>query len=193
MKNQFCSPSVWDLLRLTPWVFQSKFLRDVCHCVYGVLADDWVPDSSHKTGNKLFIDHCQGWKEGSFVWHCLIFSWVNTHPLDLKFVAFCPEFSAYSYVEFQEKIISVDIFIIFHANQGLYKTWEISPYVLQFLFCLCMALKKFTQVLSYVVCTQVRRHVHKGITKRIYGEEKPAGFVFGKTSFVHSQSRTYYT
>ena len=26
------------------------------------------PDSSHKTGNRLFIDYCQGWKEGSFVW-----------------------------------------------------------------------------------------------------------------------------
>jgi len=31
--------------------------------------------------------------------------------------------------------------------------------------------KKFTQVLSYVVCTQVRRHAHKQITKRRYGEE----------------------
>ena len=40
--------------------------------------------------------------------------------------------------------------------------------------------KKFTQVLSYVVCTQVRRHIHKQITKRRYGEEKPGHFVFGK-------------
>jgi len=41
-------------------------------------------------------------------------------------------------------------------------------------------LKKFTQVLSYVVCTQVRRRVHKQITKRIYGEEKAECLVFGK-------------
>jgi len=43
-----------------------------------------------------------------------------------------------------------------------------------------IALKKFTQVLSDVVCTQVRRHVHKQITERKYGEEKPGRFVFGK-------------
>ena len=41
-------------------------------------------------------------------------------------------------------------------------------------------LKKFTQVLSYVVCTQVKRHFHKQITERRYGEEKPGRFVFGK-------------
>jgi len=48
------------------------------------------------------------------------------------------------------------------------------------LFWVRIALKKFTQVLSYVVCTQVRRDVHKQITKRRYGEEKPGRFVFGK-------------
>jgi len=41
-------------------------------------------------------------------------------------------------------------------------------------------LKKFTQVFSDVVCTQVRRHVNKQITKRRYVEEKPGRFVFGK-------------
>jgi len=40
--------------------------------------------------------------------------------------------------------------------------------------------KKFTRAFSYVVCTQARRHVHKRITKRRYGEEKPGRFVFGK-------------
>jgi len=49
------------------------------------------------------------------------------------------------------------------------------------LFWVRIALKKFTQVLPYVVCTQVRRHVHKRITKRRYGEEKPRRFVFEKT------------
>ena len=41
-------------------------------------------------------------------------------------------------------------------------------------------MKRFTQVPSYVVCTQVMRHVHKQITKRRYGEEKPGCFVSGK-------------
>jgi len=40
--------------------------------------------------------------------------------------------------------------------------------------------EKFTQVLSCVVCTLLRRHVHKQITKRRYREEKPGHFVFGK-------------
>jgi len=43
-----------------------------------------------------------------------------------------------------------------------------------------IALKKLKQVLSYVVCTQVRRHVPKEITKRRYGEENPGRFIFGK-------------
>jgi len=44
-------------------------------------------------------------------------------------------------------------------------------------------LKIFAQVLSYVVCNQVRRHVHKQITKRRYGEEKQGHFVLGKLVF----------
>jgi len=48
------------------------------------------------------------------------------------------------------------------------------------LFWVHIVLKKFTQVPSYVVCTQVKRHVHKQITKRRYGEEKLGRFVFGK-------------
>ena len=40
--------------------------------------------------------------------------------------------------------------------------------------------EKFTQLLSYIVCTQVRRYVHKRITKRRYGEENPGRFVFEK-------------
>ena len=51
---------------------------------------------------------------------------------------------------------------------------EISPYFLQFLLCVRIALKTFTQVLSYVACTQIRKHVHKRITKRRYEEEKLA-------------------
>ena len=60
------------------------------------------------------------------------------------------------------------------------ETCDISPYFLKFYFGSVLRWKKFTQVHSYVVCTQVRRHVHKKITKRIYGGEKPERFVFGK-------------
>ena len=38
------------------------------------------------------------------------FSWANTHPFDLKFVAFRPKFSGDPYVEFQEKTISGEFF-----------------------------------------------------------------------------------
>jgi len=50
----------------------------------------------------------------------------------------------------------------------------------EILFWVCIAPKKFTQVPSYVVCIEVRRHVHKQITERRYGAEKPGRFVFGK-------------
>ena len=53
------------------------------------------------------------------------------------------------------------------------------PILCNFILGPCIA-KKITQVLSYVVGTQVRRHVHKQFTKRRYGEEKPGRFVFGK-------------
>jgi len=43
-----------------------------------------------------------------------------------------------------------------------------------------IALKNFTQILSYAFFTQVKRHIHKKITKRRYGGEKPWHFVFGR-------------
>ena len=48
------------------------------------------------------------------------------------------------------------------------------------LFWVRIAMKKLTEVLSYVVCTQLRRHVHKQITKKRCGDEKQWRFVFGK-------------
>jgi len=51
------------------------------------------------------------------------------------------------------------------------------------LLCVRIAPKKFTQVLFYVVCTQVRGHINKQITKRRYGVEKPGRLVFGKPVF----------
>jgi len=105
-ENQFCSLSVWDLVRLTPWVFWPEiFPRRSSPCLlifFWDLSPRFVPQDWHK----FFIDHCQGWKEGSYVCETVwIFSWVNTFPFDLKFVAFWTKFSGDSYVEFQEKKI----------------------------------------------------------------------------------------
>jgi len=159
-----------------------KFLPDIRHCVYWVLIGIWAPDSSHKIDNNFFIHHCHDWKKGLFVCETVwFFSWVNTHPFDLKFVAFCPKFSGDSYVEFQEKTISREFFWNFVQTKAiLYQNLWNFTLLSAILFWVRIALKKFTQVLSYVVCTQVRRLVHKQITKRRYGEEKPWRFVFGK-------------
>jgi len=62
----------------------------------------------------------------------------------------------------------------------------------EILFCVRIALKKFTQVLSYVVCTQVRWHVHKKNHKKKIRGRKARTFCFRKTSFVHPRSGTYY-
>jgi len=129
------------------------------------------------------MDHWQGWKEGSFVCETVwFFSWANIHPFELKFGTFCPKFSGDSYVQFQEKKLFLEIFLEFLCKLRLSytKTCEISPYFRQFLFWVRIALKKFTQLLPYVVWTQVRRHVHKRITKRKYEEENPGRFVFEK-------------
>jgi len=123
--------------------FGLKFLPDIRHCVHWVLAEIWTLDLSHKTGNKFF-------------------SWVNTHPFDLKFLAFCPKISGHSYVEFQEKTISLEIFRNFVQTKSIiYRNLWNSALISAISFQVRIALKKLTQVLSYVVCTQVKRHVHK--------------------------------
>jgi len=73
------------------------------------------------------------------------------------------------------------IFQKYFLNQGypLPKLVKFHPTFCNFIL-VHIVLKKFTQVLSYVVCTQLRRHVHKKITKRRYEEEKSARFVFRK-------------
>jgi len=55
------------------------------------------------------------------------FSWVNTHPFDLKFVAFCLEFSGDSYVKFQEKTISGEFFRNFVQIKVLPKLVKFRP------------------------------------------------------------------
>ena len=134
-ENRFCSLSVWDLLCPTRWVFWSEILTR--HPSLCLLSFGWYlsPDSSHKIRNKFFIHHCSGWKEGSFVCETVwFFSWVNTHPFDLKSIAFCPKLSGDSYVEFQEKTIASGFFINFcKPRLPTSKTCEISPYLLQYI------------------------------------------------------------
>jgi len=106
---------------------------------------------------------------------------VSTHPFDLKFVVFYPKFSGRSFVKFQKKTISGEFFRNLAQTKAIFyqNLWNFAL-LSAILFWVRNALKKFTQVLSYVFWTQVRSHVHKEIIKRRYGEEKPRHFVFGK-------------
>ena len=145
-------------------------------------------------GNKLFIHHCQGWEEGSFVCETLwFFSWVNTHPFDPKFVAFFPISVKILTWNFRKKLFQENFSEILCKTKAiLYQNlWNFAQ-LSTILFWVRIMLKKFTQVLSYVICTQVGRHVHKQITEGRYGEGKTRTFCFRKTSFVHSKSGTYY-
>jgi len=83
---------------------------------------------------------------------------------------------------FRKKNYSGRIFQKFCAKQdySLPELVKNRPNFCNFIPGLYRTEKKFTQVLSYVVCTQLRRHVHKEITKSRYGEEKSGRFVFRK-------------
>jgi len=75
------------------------------------------------------------------------------------------------------------------------KICEISPYSLQFYswsYLPWKITKKITQVLSCVVCTLLRTHVHKKIHKKKIQGRKSRTFCFRKTDFVHSRSGAYY-
>jgi len=84
------------------------------------------------------------------------------------------------------------IFQKFCANQGLYRNLWNFALLSKILFWVRIALKKFTQVLSYVVCTQVRRHAHKKNHKKKIRGKKARTFCIRKTSFIHPRSLTYY-
>jgi len=82
---------------------------------------------------------------------------------------------------FRKKTLSGEFFSNFVQTKAIiYQNFWNFALVSEILFCVPIALKKFTQVLSYLVWTHVRRHVYKKITKRRYGGEKPGSFVFGK-------------
>jgi len=82
---------------------------------------------------------------------------------------------------FRKKLFGENFSEILSSTKGTSTTnlWNFAL-LSEILFWVSIALKIFTQVLSYVVCIQVRRHVHKQITKRRYKREKPGRFVFEK-------------
>jgi len=53
--------------------FGLKFLPDIRHCVYWVLAKIWAPNSSHKIGNKFLFIPARAENKVLYVWNCLIF------------------------------------------------------------------------------------------------------------------------
>jgi len=103
----------------------------------------------------------------------------------VKFVMFCPKFSWHSYMEFLQKKYFGRIFQKFYVNQG-YSLLKFLTF--RHTFCKKISrtilrlkiLKKFTQVISYVICTILRRQVHKKFRKRLYREENPGCFIFEK-------------
>jgi len=116
--------------------FGMKFLSDVRQCVCWVLAEIWAPDLSHEIGNKFFIHHCQDWKEGSFVCETIwFFSWVNTHPFDLKLWRVVPNSVEILRWNFRKKLFPENFSeILCKPRLSSTKICEISPYFLKFYF-----------------------------------------------------------
>jgi len=83
---------------------------------------------------------------------------------------------------FRKKLLFRENFskILCKLKPIIYQNWWNFAQLSAILLWVCIALKKFTQLLSYVVCKQIRSHVHKQITEGRYGEEKPGRFVFEK-------------
>ena len=165
--------------------FVLKVLPDVHHCVYWVLDEIWAPDSSHKIRNKfLFITAraarkvrlsvklfdffrgriliCLTWNLSRFVLNSVdILTW------NFRKKLFAENFSE----------------ILCKPRLSSTETCDISLYFLQFYSGSVLRWNKFTQVLSYVVCTQVRRRVHKKITKKKDMGEKSQDVLFMENQF----------
>jgi len=79
--------------------------------MYWVLTVVWVPDSSHKIGNKFFIRHCQCWKEGSFVCETVWFfcGWILIR-LNWNFSRFFPNSVEILGWNFRKKTIPGEFF-----------------------------------------------------------------------------------
>ena len=133
-ENQFCSPSVWDLLRLTPWVFWPEiFTRRSSLCLLGF---DWdlSPRFLPQDWQYMFYSSLPGLK-GRFVcvWNCLIFSWANTHRLTWNLSRFVQNSVEILTWNFRKKPFR-ETFSKILCKQRLSspETCEILPYFLKF-------------------------------------------------------------
>ena len=147
----------------------------------------WLSSMRKNEQNYFLVLHRYCYRDFLQINYCENFSstfYINSYPLkksninyiiyffDLKFVSFCPKFSGDYWVEFQEKPISGEFF------RNFVQFW---PNLCNFIMGPYCAEKKIIQALSCIVYTQAKRQVHKRITKRRCGEERPGRFVFGKS------------
>ena len=118
---------------------------------------------------------------------------MNTHPFDLKFVAFCRKLSQDSYVEFQEKKISGEFLRNFIQNKGysLPKIVKFRPTFCNFILGPYCVEKIHTT--TFICC------FHPGKEARLQTNHKnkirwrkARTFCFRKTSFFPSHFGTYY-
>ena len=133
--------------------------------------------------------------EGRFVcvWNCLIFSNAYTYLFDLKLVAFRTKLSQDSYLEFQEKNYFGEIFQNFCANQGypIPKLLKFGNTFCNFIpgpFCV-----EKVHISAFICCLHPGKETrpHTNHKKKIRWR-KARTFCFRITSFVRSQSGTYY-
>jgi len=125
--------------------FGLKILSDIRHCVYWILAEILVPDTSHKIFNKFFIHHCQGWKQGSFVWKLFDFfpRWILIL-LTWNLSRFVPNSVQILTWNFRKKLFRDNFSEICEKPRlSFMKILEISPYFLQFYYGLKNSHKYF--------------------------------------------------
>jgi len=184
-KTSFVHTRSGNYFALLLGYFCLKFLPDVRYCVCWVLAEIWAPNSSHKIGNKYFIHHFQGWKEGSFVCETVWFfcGWILIR-LSWNFSRFFPNSVEILTWNFRKKVFQEDFSeILCKPRLSLYQNlWNFAQ-ISALLFQVRIALKKFTQVLPYVVCTQIRRHIHKQMTKKKDTGKKIQDTLFSENQF----------
>ena len=149
------------------------------------MAEIWATNSSNKICNKCFIHHCQGLKVSSFWcetvwffhrWILIRFTW--------NLSRFVPNSVEILMCNFRKKLFRENFSeILCKPRLSSTETCEFSGYFLQFFhgFVLrCKILKKFMQVLSYILCTPVRRYVSKQITKKEDTGKKRQGVLFSE-------------
>jgi len=116
------------------------------------------------------------------VWYCFIFFLGQYSSVWPEICRVLTQIQSIFLREFQKKKLLWENFseILLKTKAILYRNSWNFVLLSEFLFCVRIVLKRFAQVVSYVVCTQVRRHMHKQITKRRYGGENQGRFVFEK-------------